>query len=63
MILAFNPAGGSLVNLIDLSKIPIGTFLEGSADKNNLNYEFPTPASEAIASIIFSNSTNQLGIK
>lgn len=28
-IFAFNPAGGSYVNLIDLSNIPIGTNLDG----------------------------------
>ena len=34
---AFNPVGGSFVSLIDLSRIAIGTFIDGSADKNNLN--------------------------
>ena len=37
-MLAFNPVGGSFVNLIDLSKIPIGIPVEGSADKNNLKF-------------------------
>jgi hypothetical protein len=32
-MLALIPDGGSLVSLIDLSKIPIGTPVEGSADK------------------------------
>ena len=30
---AFKPDGGSLVNLIDLDKIPIGNVFEGSAVK------------------------------
>ena len=33
---AFNPAGGSFVNLIDRSRRPIGTPLDGSADKKSL---------------------------
>lgn len=33
---ALIPDGGSFVNLIDLSKIPIGIPVEGSADNNNL---------------------------
>lgn len=37
-MLAFNPVGGSFVNLIDLSKIPIGIPVDGSADKNNLKF-------------------------
>jgi hypothetical protein len=37
-ILALIPDGGSLVNLIDLSKIPIGIPLDGSADNNNLKF-------------------------
>lgn len=35
-ILAFSPAGGSFVSLIDLSSRPIGTSIEGSADKKSL---------------------------
>ena len=37
-IFAFKPFGGSFVNLIDLSKIPIGIPNDGSADKNNLKF-------------------------
>jgi len=44
-MLALNPAGGSFVSLIDLSKIPIGTPVEGSADKKSLKLLFPPPAS------------------
>lgn len=33
---ALIPDGGSLVSLIDLSKIPIGIPVEGSADSNSL---------------------------
>ncbi len=35
---AFNPVGGSFVNLIDLSKIPIGIPKLGSADKKSLKF-------------------------
>jgi len=42
---AFNPVAGSLVNLIDLSKIPIGTSIDGSADKKSLNLSLPPPDS------------------
>lgn len=35
-MLALSPAGGSLVSLIERSRRPIGTPVEGSADKNNL---------------------------
>ena len=35
---AFKPDGGSFVSFIDLSKRPIGTPSEGSADKNNLKF-------------------------
>jgi len=62
-MLALRPEGGSFVSLIDLSRIPIGTPLDGSAERNNLNYAFPPPASPPNPSRIFSNSSNQLGIK
>lgn len=35
-MLALIPEGGSLVNLIDRSKIPIGISVDGSDDKSNL---------------------------
>ena len=34
----FNPYGGSFVNLMERSKIPIGIFGEGSAERNNLKF-------------------------
>lgn len=37
VMFALKPVGGSFVNLMDLSKIPIGTPVEGSALRNNLN--------------------------
>ena len=37
-IFAFIPDGGSLVSLIDLSKIPIGTPVDGYEDNNNLKF-------------------------
>lgn len=37
VMLALKPEGGSLVNLIDLSKIPIGTPKEGSIKKKTKN--------------------------
>jgi len=60
---ALKPAGGSLVNLMDLSKSPMGIPLEGSADKNSLNLGFPPPYSPVKESKIFSNSRSHLGIK
>ena len=42
---AFNPVGGSFVNFIDLSRIAIGTFKDGSADKKSLNQALPAPDS------------------
>jgi hypothetical protein len=60
---ARRPAGGSFVNLIDLSRIPIGIPSDGSADKNNLNFGLPPPASPVKLSRIFSSSNNHVGIK
>lgn len=62
-ILALKPAGGSFVNLIDLSNKPIGIPVDGSADKNNLNLGLPPPYSPVNESNIFSNSNNHLGIR
>lgn len=62
-MLALKPAGGSFVNLIDLSNKPIGIPLDGSADKNNLNLGLPPPYSPVNESKIFSNSNNHLGIR
>ncbi len=42
---ALSPAGGSFVSLIDLSKIPIGIPVLGSADKKRRNLGFPPPLS------------------
>ena len=61
-ILAFIPDGGSFVSLIDLSKIPIGIPVEGSADNNNLKL-ICEPVSPEKESKIFYNSTSHLGIK
>ena len=62
-MLAFIPEGGSLVNLIDLSKIPIGTPVDGYEDSNNLKFIWDPPVSPEKASRIFSSSPNHLGIK
>lgn len=53
-MLALRPAGGSLVNLIDLSKIPIGTPVDGSADRKSLKLMWE-PVSPEKESKIFSN--------
>ena len=53
-MLAFNPDGGSFVSLIDLSRRPIGTPSEGSADKNNLKL-ICEPVSPEKESNIFSS--------
>jgi hypothetical protein len=44
-IFALIPAGGSLVSLILLSKIPIGTPALGSADRKSLNLASLAPES------------------
>jgi hypothetical protein len=53
-ILALIPDGGSFVNLIDLSKIPIGIPVDGYADNNNLKL-ICEPVSPENESKIFSN--------
>ena len=60
---ALIPEGGSLVSLMDLSKIPIGTPVEGSADSNNLKLICDPPVSPEKESKIFSSSTSQRGIR
>lgn len=62
-IFAFRPAGGSLVNLMDLSRRPIGTPWEGSADRNNLKFVWDAPVSPEKESRIFYSSINHVGIK
>lgn len=59
---ALIPDGGSFVSLIDLSKIPIGIYVEGSADNNNLKL-ICEPVSPENESNIFYSSTSHLGIK
>lgn len=51
---ALIPDGGSLVSLIDLSKIPIGIPVEGSAESNNLKL-ICEPVSPENESRIFSS--------
>lgn len=53
-IFALIPDGGSLVSLIDLSKIPIGIPVEGSAESNNLKL-ICEPVSPENESRIFSS--------
>ena len=61
-MLAFSPAGGSFVSLMDLSKRPIGTPSEGSADKKSLKL-MCEPVSPEKESRIFSSSSSHVGIK
>jgi len=42
-ILALRPVGGSLVSLIDLSRIPIGIACEGLAERRSLKLGLPDP--------------------
>lgn len=51
---ALIPEGGSLVSLIDLSKIPIGIPVDGSADNSNLKL-ICEPVSPEKESKIFSS--------
>lgn len=62
-MLALSPVGGSFVSLIDLSKIPIGTPLDGSADKKSLKLGLPPELSPENESRIFSSSISQVGIR
>lgn len=62
-MLAFNPVGGSFVSLIDLSRIPIGTPREGSADRKSLKLGLPPEVSPENESRIFSSSRSQVGIR
>jgi len=62
-MLALIPEGGSLVSLIDLSKIPIGIPVEGSADKSNLKLMCDPPVSPEKESRIFYSSMSQRGIR
>ena len=52
-MLAFIPDGGSLVNLMDRSKIPIGTPVEGSAERSSLKLMWDPPVSPEKAFKIF----------
>jgi hypothetical protein len=60
--LFLSPVGGSLVNLIDLSRREIGIPAEGSADKKSLNSGL-IEESSCYLSRIFSSSRSQTGIK
>ncbi len=53
-MLALMPDGGSFVNLIERSNIPIGTPVDGSADNNNLKLIWD-PVSPENESRIFSS--------
>jgi hypothetical protein len=57
----FRPCGGSFVNLIDLSRRPIGIEFAGSEDTNNLKLGFDPSAAKP--SSFFSSSIKNLGIK
>ena len=50
---ALIPEGGSLVSLIDLSKIPIGTPVEGYAERRSLKFICDPPVYPEKASRIF----------
>ena len=54
-MLALIPAGGSLVSLIDLSRIPMGTPYEGSAERRSLKFMCDPPVSPEKESRIFYN--------
>jgi hypothetical protein len=62
-ILALSPVGGSLVSLMDLSRIPMGTPLEGSDERKSLKLGFPPEDSPEKESRIFSSSISQVGIR
>ncbi len=61
-MLALIPDGGSLVSLIDRSRIPMGIPVEGSADSNSLKL-MCDPVSPEKESRIFSSSFNHLGMR
>lgn len=62
-MLALIPDGGSLVSLMDLSKIPMGTPVEGYADSKSLKLMWDPPVSPENESNIFSSYSSQRGIK
>lgn len=62
-IFAFIPEGGSFVNLMDLSNIPMGTPVEGSADSKRRKLMCDPPVSPEKESKIFYNSSSHLGMR
>ena len=62
-MLAFIPEGGSLVNLIDRSKIPIGIPSEGYEERSNLKLIWDPPVYPEKESNIFYSSISHLGIR
>lgn len=62
-MLALIPEGGSFVNLIDRSKIPIGIPVDGSDDKSSLKLIWDPPVSPENESNIFYSSISHLGIR
>lgn len=61
-MLAFSPAGGSLVSLMVLSKMPTGMLLLGSADKNRRKLGWQ-PSSFENWSSLFSSEGSHDGIR
>lgn len=61
-MLALMPDGGSLVSLIDRSRMPIGIPADGSADNNNLKL-MCEPVSPEKESNIFYSSTSHPGMR
>ena len=62
-IFALNPVGGSFVNLMDLSRIPIGIAVDGFADKRSLKFGDPDPVLAWKNSNYFSSAPKNVGIK
>jgi hypothetical protein len=60
---ALIPEGGSLVSLMDLSRMPIGTPVEGYADSSSLKFMCDPPVSPENESNIFSSYSSQRGIR
>lgn len=62
-MLALIPDGGSLVSLIDLSRIPMGISADGSEERSNLKLMCDPPVYPENESRIFSNYPSHLGIR
>jgi hypothetical protein len=60
---ALRPLGGSLLSLIDLSRMPMGISLLDLAERSNLKFGLPPPIFCEILSNYFSRLLRNFGIR